>query len=106
MPKSRKGIQKKRLGRFFVNGKVAREMTANMAETLAMIRFFPVNVIFRTDIDAFQMIGISDRFDEIEEGSITPTYELVIKTTDDGGVETVEVNRDKEEVFLVDQSVN
>ena len=75
---------KKRLGRFFVPTGFFHHHAKNIATTLAMIQFLPVRVEHRADIDAFEMTGLSDSFDEIEYGVVVPMYELQIRSHDDG----------------------
>ena len=74
----------KRLGRFFVPTGMFHHHGENIAETLALIKFLPVRVEHRADIDAFEMTGLSNQFDEIEYGKIVPMYELQVRTSDDG----------------------
>lgn len=77
--------EKKRIGRFFVATAMAFHHRENIAETLAMIKFFPLRVEHRADLDAFEMSGISDHFEEIPYGAMVPMYEIRIRTADDGG---------------------
>jgi len=83
----------KRLGRFFVSTGMFYHHAENIAETLASIRFLPVRVEHRADMDAFEMAGISESFDPITQGSVVPMYEIRIRTRADDGKEYAEVVR-------------
>jgi len=65
---------------------------SSYAETLAAIRFFPVHVEYIHHLQCFQMIGMSEMFEPIQEGVKAPFYELQITTLDDGA-QTVTVVR-------------
>ncbi len=83
---------KKRIGRMFVSTPMYYHHGGNIARTFGMINFLPLRVEHRADLDAFELSGISDSFDEIEFGSVVPMYELRIRSADDGK-EFVEVKR-------------
>ena len=74
----------KRLGRFFITTAMFYHHEKNMANTLAAIKFLPVRVEHRADIDAFEMTGLSDHFELVVYGSIVPMYELRPRTLGDG----------------------
>ncbi len=74
----------KRLGRFFVPTAMYFHHGDNIANTLAHIKFLPVRVEHRADMDAFELTGVSNHFDAIVCGAVVPMYELQIRSTDDG----------------------
>ncbi len=74
----------KKLGRFFVPTAMYFHHGDNIAETLAYIKFLPVRVEHRADMDAFELTGISKQFDDVVYGAVVPMYELQIRSTDDG----------------------
>jgi len=86
----------KRLGRFFVSTAIFIHHGVNIAETLAHIRFLPVRVEHRADMDAFEMSGISEQFDEVTYGAVVPMYELQIRNHDDGKEYVKVVRKSKE----------
>ncbi len=74
----------KKLGRFFVSTSMFHHHASNIANTLAHIKFLPVRVEHRADIDAFEMTGIADVFDPIMYGAAVPMYELQVRSHKDG----------------------
>lgn len=77
-------LEKKRIGRVFVLTSMYYHHGENIANTLAQIKFLPLRVEHRADMDAFELSGISNAFDEIGYGDAVPMYELQIRNTDDG----------------------
>jgi len=60
----------------------------NFHKILHELEFVPVRVEHCYAIDAFEYIGISPKFDEIEPGLETPEYQIIIHT--ENGVDSVE----------------
>lgn len=59
------------------------------AQILAALRFVPYRVEYRYDLQAMEMVGRSDKFDELEEGTSVPTYSIEIHNPDDATFELV-----------------
>ncbi len=77
-------LEKKRIGRIFVSTRMYYHHGVNIAETLALIKFLPLRVEHRADMDAFELSGVSNQFELITYGASVPSYELQIRNRKDG----------------------
>ena len=57
--------------------------SGQVAEILAMIKFTPLRLEFMYAKNAFEMIGTSNIFPEVEQGTIVPNYDLKIVVEDE-----------------------
>lgn len=60
---------------------------------LSHIRFTPLRVECLSYAMIYEMIGISSLFPELEEGLEVPGYNLITKTSEDGSVISVDIEK-------------
>ena len=58
--------------------------SAHATTLFSLIGFVPVRVELMYMYNRFEMIGISDLFEELPECAVAPTYNIIITSDDDG----------------------
>lgn len=69
----------KRLGQFWVSKHLVEDETSELRQVLALLGFVPVRVTYFWEREAFQYLGHSPMFRQIEANSRTPEYAIVIR---------------------------
>ena len=67
-------IDSKKRGRLVLGKKWLSDLGDGLQEMLEQLAIFPIRCEHLFHADAFDIVGISEFFDEVEEGAIIPIY--------------------------------
>ena len=74
----------RRVGRFVIPTVMVANYEDSLADTLSQMRFIPLRVECRMDIEGYEMVGLSELFEPVTQYQKIPFYELRILTFPDG----------------------
>jgi len=86
-----------RRGKFYVTLSVIETTEDEFRGILALLGFIPTRVEALYHEGAFEYIGISPLFDEVETGCLIPTYLIIIHKDDEDTLSVTVEKRDENE---------
>ncbi|WP_373078667.1 hypothetical protein [Zhongshania sp.] len=81
----------RKLGFFRLDSGFISENYERTATILAMLGFVPLKVELDYFSDKYEYRGYSDKFKELEVGAGIPEYLIIVRQSDDGLIESVDV---------------
>ncbi len=79
----------KRLGKFWVAKQLVEDASGGAAQVLAALEFVPVRVNYFWEREAYQYLGHSPHFREVETNGQTPEYAIVVHAKYHEGAKTI-----------------
>lgn len=75
-----------KIGGFHLSGDLVRKNPDAVANCLSLLKFIPHKVEHLFYTDQLLMVGLSEKFEEKEEGQAFPFYDVIVNKLEDGNI--------------------
>jgi len=71
---------KNKMGKIYISTAMIDKWAEDTAEMLSYMKFVPIRVECMVHMKAFEMIGLSQMFDELPDHQVVPTYKILCES--------------------------